>query len=393
MKKLQLLSIVTVAFTLTVSTVSNICFAQFGGGNGTQASPYEIRTRQHLELLADSVNNGNNWSRNKYFKVMNDITDTVRTIIGERNKTIANAFKGNFDGQNFRIVLGINKPNNSYNDVSLFGYCDYNTTISNVITEGYVKGGYYVGGIVGMADATTTITNCINNGKISALNSYSCVGGIVGFVGRTTTTTNCINNGDIIGNSSVGGIVGHGEVNNTITISIKNCINNGDIIGNSSVGGIAGLTGNSNIENCINIGKISGTSNVGGISGSCSKIIENCINSGLIIGSSYVGGISGSLQSTNTVSNCFNSGVVIGNTYIGGIIGEKSYTTTIIVSNCYYDKQMCRYGGINNTDANGQAVGYLTNEMTGTQLQSKLGTTNFTYSKIYLLKKFVNNKI
>jgi hypothetical protein len=32
-------------------------FAQFGGGDGTEANPYQIRTKAHLELLADSVNN------------------------------------------------------------------------------------------------------------------------------------------------------------------------------------------------------------------------------------------------------------------------------------------------------------------------------------------------
>ena len=75
--------IVTVAFALTVSTVSNVALlAQFGGGNGTQANPYQIANKRHLELLADSVNNDYYWSIDKYFKVMNDINDTVRTVIG-----------------------------------------------------------------------------------------------------------------------------------------------------------------------------------------------------------------------------------------------------------------------------------------------------------------------
>ena len=52
MKKIQLLSIATVAFILTVSTVSNVALlAQFGGGNGTAISPYQIKTRQIWNFL------------------------------------------------------------------------------------------------------------------------------------------------------------------------------------------------------------------------------------------------------------------------------------------------------------------------------------------------------
>jgi hypothetical protein len=42
---------------------------------------------------------------------------------------------------------------------------------------------------------------------------------------------------------------------------------------------------------------------------------------------------------------------------------------TYAITNCYYDKQMCVYGGINNADVVGQAEGRLTNEMTGDKLQ------------------------
>ena len=123
-----------------------------------------------------------------------------------------------------------------------------------------------------------------------------------------------------------------------------------------------------------------------------SKIsVSNCINSGLIKGTSRnISGIIGNIPNNGyknvEVLNCVNTGVIIGgtgnNNYYGGIIGNIETGNNIItVSNCHYDKQMCIYGGINNADVAGQAVGYLTNEMTGTQLQSKLGTTNFTYSK------------
>ena len=48
-------------------TVSNVCLLAepFGGGNGTVNNPYQIKTRQDMEELADSVDGGNNYE-NKY---------------------------------------------------------------------------------------------------------------------------------------------------------------------------------------------------------------------------------------------------------------------------------------------------------------------------------------
>ena len=105
----------------------------FSGGNGTEADPYQISTKAHLELLADSVNNGSSWSKDKYFIVMNNITDSVRTIIGDY--TYPYLFQGIFDGQGYSIALAIN--DNIFFSVALFG-CVYNATIKNVIVNGYV---------------------------------------------------------------------------------------------------------------------------------------------------------------------------------------------------------------------------------------------------------------
>ena len=295
------------AFAFTVGN-GNALFAQFGGGNGTYANPYQIKTRQHLELLADSVNNGNNWSKNKYFKVMNDITDTVRTVIGRtetNNSGYERFFQGHFDGQNHKIVLGI--INNSSNNVGLFGciYSDDNSviTISNVTVEGYVKSldsGWCVAGIVafssieimGKQNGIIVIKNCINNCDVTNTNSLpddfyvSMTGGIIGFQEIHGNIENCINNGKIIGDGVLGGISGR----SILMGKIVNCTNTGEISSISSrksivtaVGGILGDDAFGIIENCINSGRISGDSLVGGISG-CSRYskITNCINIGTV---------------------------------------------------------------------------------------------------------------
>ena len=422
-------SIVTVAFAFTVGN-GNALFAQFGGGNGTATNPYEIHNKAHFNLLTDSVNNSksspNNWSYGKHFKLMNNITDTVKTVIGS-DMGNNRYFEGNFNGNGFKIVLDI--IDTQSNNVGLFRVVK-NADISNVTVEGYVKGSCRVSGIVGYADGTSTIIqNCINNCNVTGIriSSHNCaqyVSGILGY-GINWTIENCINNGKILVNTTYinghgvgGGIAGSssdgkivnctntGEISSASILKndriggiigqfyntiIENCINSGKVSGDSSVGGICGRNSayNSKIINCLNIGDIKGNSSIGGISGgsvsSSSPLeIENCVNSGLIIGTDEVGGIVGHLIQ-GRVSNCINGGVVIGNTNVGGIIGYKTASGTV-VSNCHYDKQMCIYGGINNADVTGQAVGYLTNEMTGTQLQSKLGTANFTYSKTKLIQ-------
>jgi len=359
MKKLQLYSIVTVAFALTVSTVSNgnALFAQFGGGNGTQANPYQISTKQHLEALANLVNSSNNWSNGKYFKVMNDITDSVRTSIGSGIRS----FQGNFNGNNKKITLAINHINTDYT-AGLFGYVNKGT-LENIIVDGYVKSTPNAGGIVGciyqFASLNTSgdvaIINCFNIASITVdgkSNGHDgAAGGIVGCINpfdlvNCVTIINCSNIGTISGEGfayhGVGGIIGNVWDNNTTTTTISNCINSGLIKGINVVlsTGIGGI--------------------IGSITTSTNLSLSNCINTGVII--KVLGGGASS------------------NNYSSGIIGN-TVNNTIYISNCYYDKQMCIYGGIDNADITGQAEGKLTEEMTGTQLQSKLGTTNFTYSK------------
>ena len=290
---------------------------------------------------------------------MNDITDTVRTSIG-KYVVGRQSFEGNFDGNGFKIVLGIVNPSSHTGLFGCVGSKNINVTISNVTVEGYIiknsgSGDGSVGGILGISASnyTLTIENCINNCDVTTTVPVSYVGGIIGFISAVGNRIieNCINSGKVSGDIAVGGISGM-PYGNAI---IRNCLNIGDIKGNSSVGGIASFQEISTL-----------TSNI---------TISNCANYGLVVGNDRVGGIMGYFKA-GTVSNCFNSGVVIGNANVGGIIGYRNNGT---VSNCHYDKQMCGYGGINNTDVARQAVGYLTNEMTGTQLQSKLGT-NFTYA-------------
>lgn len=137
--------------------------------------------------------------------------------------------------------------------------------------------------------------------------------------------------------------------------------------------------GNTNltINGCVNIGTVTGNKNVGGIaggpSGSSPKFnITESANYGMVIGEESVGGIAGGLITSSSIQNCLNTGVIKSKspTNSCGIVGNNGGGN---VSGCYYDKQMCLFGGINNGDIAGGAEGKLTSELCdGFNLSSSL---------------------
>ena len=305
--------------------------AQFGGGNGTEADPYQITSKADMEALADSVNNGNYWSKDKHFKLMKDINDSIRFCIGkydEDNLSFPKAFQGNFDGNNKKITLALNFLFEGY--VGLFN-CVYNGIIENLVVDGYVNGIYSVGAICGYA-RNSYIINCTNYGKISAI---AQVGGISGY-NIEVDISNCVNYGEInatistYSSAHIGGISGYnGKVN------ILNCVNYGNVNGDTFIGGIAGIS-NAKIINCKNYGNVDGRTCVGGIIGhtevGCN--ISYCVNSGSVTATNYgVGGIAGHFKG-DTISYCVNIGTITGkkktiNIYpsaeAGGIVGMGGF--------------------------------------------------------------------
>ena len=360
---------------------SNIIFAQFGGGRGTEQSPYQIRTREHIEELAYFVKAGCQtfecFTHNKYFKLMNDITDSVRCVIGEgyyisTNFEDANVFyKGHFDGQGHKITLAIVSDGHA----SLFGTAIY-STIQNLRVDGYVKKSgnsrkrgwvfydtcYSAASIVGFA-YKTKISNCINyaNIYIDYLGAAS-VGGIVGSFFNNTwwglmeldiingAVLDCINFGNIEiiyspnNNHTVGGIIG--TIYHSLSCSIKNCINFGTLkynfqpvfmysnLDNPALGGIFGkyicafyppyfanrygIT--TEIENCRNIGFIDGPG--GGIFGTF--LIVDIYE--------YYDELGGfkhrAVRTELKIKNCLNAGFISGSG--GGIAFGKVFVLPLI---------------------------------------------------------------
>jgi len=148
-------------------------------------------------------------------------------------------FTGVFDGNGYTISnLSINRPTTG--TVGLFGYT-IGATIKNLgVTNVSVIGQISVGGLVGRNESSSTISNCYSTGSVTG-NIY--VGGLVGYNNTSSSISNSYSTGRVIGNERVGGLVGFNNSSSTIT----NCYSTGRVTGSSNVGGLVGQSATSTI--------------------------------------------------------------------------------------------------------------------------------------------------
>lgn len=273
----------------------------------------------------------------------------------------------------------------------VIGAIENNVTVKNcVVTDGYIKGKQYVGGIIGYiagnqpmtvdncsngADVTITntstsdadgaaggiigvvydtnsaaVTGCSNTGKVSCTSVSSKIkhfGGIIGWVRDVTTVQNSYNAGEVCGNTFNGGIVAHASAQ----VTIQYCYNKGyvhafgtSVISNSyySAGGIACyVTGaNSLIEYCFNRGNVEAYStsayyNGGIIAGlnATGAVVQYCYTTGAITGYSasyYRAAIVGN-NAAGTVQYCYSNALTSDSYMYGsnaGTVNELKYVAT-----------------------------------------------------------------
>lgn len=265
-------------------------------GKGTEEDPYQISSATELDSIRYDLNA-------HYVQTGNiDLSDRVWTPIGAPTNNEAweaDAFKGVFDGGNFKIS-GLNiVADKERNQNQWYGLFAHNQGIlKNIILENvnikvdthdclfepdrYVNKTVYVGALTGV-DMGGTIDHCQVSGNIEVDLSgnehpyHGYIGGIVGLSTPKDFVANCQNLANIkvrqdkyngIITTYTGGIVGYFGKNvegGELTIPLKNCINKGNIAlenftSYSYSGGIAGyLAGN--CENLINYGFIQLTNN------------------------------------------------------------------------------------------------------------------------------------
>ena len=137
------------------------------------------------------------------------------------------------------------------------------------------------------------------------------------------------------------------------------------------------------MSRCFNFGVVKASNNdsyVGGIVGSASTEISHCYNSSIVEGKDYVGGIcgelkieNGELKIENSIHHCYNVGSVSATgTHKGTICGDGNFNYQFSTFN-FYDRQMCPMEDNN-------ATALYTQQMTGTALQSVLGTDSWSYN-------------
>ncbi len=155
--------------------------------------------------------------------------------------------------------------NQLYNDVVIRD--SYNTK----------NGTAHVGGIIGIdyTEGTTLLERVWNEADIPVTTNYS--GGIIGDAQNcgSITMNQVYNFGDVYGESTIGGMIGHNQVNTDATITFNGCVNYGNISasdGNEVGGFIGGSTpdGGKNdvfINDSVNFGNVTGNSNTGGFIG------------------------------------------------------------------------------------------------------------------------------
>ena len=314
------------------------------GGDGSPDSPYEISTADQLKNFATAVNNGS--EKSAHAKLMNNID--LKDVCGESNSwnpignSFSNSYSGNFDG-NGKTISGL-YIGTTANNQGLFGCLDQGGTVKDLTVSGSVKGGGYVGGVVGLNSGS--VENCHNTGTVTGTDDY--VGGVVGQ--NRGSVTNCYNTGTgtVTGTDDyVGGVVGYNNEGR-----VENCHNIGSVSGNSYVGGVVGDNSSGSVENCYNTGVVSGGEYVGGVVGynHIGGSVTNSYNTGSVSGpdsgtGNRVGGVVGDNVSS-TVENCYNTGEVSGN-QVGGVVGLNGGP----VENCYYQQQDPAIFGIGGTTA------------------------------------------
>lgn len=245
---------------------------------------YQITSGSELAWLAQQVNAGVSDGTSFSAVLCNDVDlgDEAWTPIG--NGT-GKAYKGTFDGQGYTI-RNLYVTGSTSMDYGLFGTVN-GGTVRNVTVEGRVE--------------------------VTSDSSRYGIAAIVGqLYGTTGGVENCLNRASVKGGQYVGGIVGYvAGGSSSAEKFIKNCGNVGDVTseGHRAAGIAANISGQVAVENCYSTGTITGGGwYSGGISAyvdSSYASVKNCYAAGSVTGSG-AGAVFGKVSYSSTVvANCY----------------------------------------------------------------------------------------
>ena len=224
------------------------------------AVTWEVYTLEGLYMWADEVRS-NTTSMRINLKLFAD-------IYMEEPWTPLEYGRGSIDGQGYTIHdLTIDQTTSYAGFLSEMGDDAEvgNLNFANV----KITGKYYVGAIAGSAKGV--ISNCkVLSGSVTGTGEN--VGGLVGITGYFLKFYDCENYATVSGKSSVGGILGEGDLS-----TLTRCTNHGNVMSTvKNVGGICGYPFSSKLYDCTNYGTIEGVKYVGGIAGYNCTIVNAC---------------------------------------------------------------------------------------------------------------------
>lgn len=267
--------------------------AKYGGGAGTQNSPYLISTAEQMNEIGLS---SGDWSR--HFKLtadidMNDLGDAAYNIIGSATA----GFSGIFDGNGHEISnLSLTTTHQLY--TGLFGVVGGEVRNLGLVKPTIVAQGSRVGALMGRLDHGNVVSCHARSASVSGNDD---VGALVGLnAGRIFSS---YSTGNVSGNANVGGLVGlltDGSVNTSYSKA--------EVSGNRNVGGLVGKTGDETaaVRNCFATGSAVGDTYVGGLVGQIERgAAERCFSAGSVSGNQDVGGLTGYIRVLGMVLHCF----------------------------------------------------------------------------------------
>ena len=279
---------------LFVLVALSVLTASAWDGEGTESSPYLIKTKADLIELCTQTNVSLLTYDGVYFKMTADIDlegDTQFTGIATTSSNNTKRFSATFDGDG-HAIHGINIDAMEWKTAP---------TETSLGTPNGTKCTNNVG-FIGYLGVKGTLKNLV----IARDNKFVLFGYGAALVGRNYgTVTGCRNYANIIGYSSdIGGIVGQSEKGSVIS----DCLNAGYIsTGFVENGGIVGKSSGI-VERCINLGRVESsvistfkasnkTGIVGGIVGSgYGALVRDVVNLGTVVAAYKAGGIVGSWE-------------------------------------------------------------------------------------------------
>ena len=334
----------------------------FGGGDGTEISPYIVQDAHDLWAVRNDLS--------AHYVQSNNI-DLNIFVEGDGWEAIGQGgtpFTGLYNGNNFDIKNMWSGNITGYG--GLFGYVAggflHNIALSNVILA---KPSGNVGALAGRIDNTAenAVINCHATGIINEQKAFtnSITGGLIGRMDnggiKDSSFTGIIRSR---GGYDTGGLVGY------LNGSTQKCWANAEIDTENTirVGGFAGyIEGYNHAYNYTITNIISTRQQVGGFAGRTKGQILNCWARGKVQGTSSVGGFAGLLEG-GIITNCYAATLLEGDEDVGGFVGKRGTAGT--VNSCVWDKEV---SGVETDASEGGAVGKTTAEMKNRQTYIDLG--------------------